>query len=198
MLNISNRLCNPTPFRVVWPYDKGVMLTIEADGYVDLPADIMDDFRADKPGADAVKLQMDQYGIFLRDPTRPYEHQAADALAATIKSLGSMYDDAYANLRRRAAQMGSYDEKSFKETLRQNGYENLKEKVEILKKRLGKYQTRIGKETPVNRGFDPERTLIFLDPPKEFDSKVAMEIFLEDHPELKAKHEAYLAAQEDK
>ena len=196
MGNVSNRLCNPTQFRCVWPYDKGVKLVIEPDGHLDLPVEVMDDFRPDKPGADAVKVQMDQYGIFLRDPTRPYEHQAVEAIASAVKSLGTMYEEAHANLRRRAASQGTYDEEAFAETLRQNGYAALKERVDDLKGRLEKYQKVLGEEKSVHQEFDPERTLIFLDPPKEFDSKVAMDIFLDENPELKAQQEAYLAAQE--
>jgi hypothetical protein len=197
MQNVSNRLCNPTQFPVEWPYDKGVVLKIQPDGHLDLPVEVMDDFRPDKPGHDAVRMQMHQYGIFLRDPTRPYEAQAIEALEAAVKMQGGIYDDCYNNLRRRAAAQGTYDPEAFEETMTQMGYTGLKAKVDALKKRLEKYQSMVGEEITVHQQHDPERTLLFLDPPKEFDSKIAMEVFLAEHPDIKKKHDAWVAAQSE-
>lgn len=196
-MNLSNRLCNPSPFDVEWPYDKGVKLKIPADGYIDLPVEIMDDFRPDKPGYEAVKLQMDQYGIFLKDPTIPYEKQAVEALEACVRSRKAQYDDAHNNLSRRAAQQGNYDKKSFEETLRQLGFAALKEKTGVIDKRLDKFKRRAVKMEATPTKYDPKRTLLFLDPPKEFDSEVAMEIFLEENPKIKEQHDSWLAAQGD-
>lgn len=195
-INISNRLCNPTPFQVVWPYDKGVKLVIPADGHLDLDAMVMDDFRSDKPGHEAVKAQMDQYGIFLRDPTRPYEHQALESLGCAIRSLDGMYQDTYNNLRRRAAAQGTYDQEAFEETLEQMGYGNLKRKVEALKERLVKYESAVSERAVVHEEFDPKRTLLFLDPPKEFDSEIAMEVYLAENEDVRAQQDAFVAAQE--
>jgi len=195
MLNYSNRLCNPTPFPVEWPYDKGVVLKIEPDGHLDVPANIVEDFRPDQPGHDAVKSQMDQYGIFLRDPTKPYEVQAIEAIGAAVKSTQGMYDDAYNNMRRRAAAQGTYDAEAFEETLKQNGYVNLREKAESLRKRLEIYKGKVKVEEVVYEEYDPEKTLVFLDPPKEFDSKIAMEVFLDENPKVKKQHEAWLEAE---
>lgn len=198
MLNVSNRLCNPTPFLVTWPYDKGVVLKIEPDGHLDLPVEVMDDFRPDKPGHEAVKVQMDQYGIFLKDPTRAYEDQAMESLTSAVESNESMYKDAYNNMRRRAAASGTYDEEAFAETLEQMGYATLKVKVDTLKSRLAKYRELVTLDERILRQqHDPERTLLFLDPPKEFDSKIAMEIFLSepDNKELREQQEAWLAAE---
>lgn len=195
----SNRLCNPSPRDVLWKYDKGVVLTIPADGHLDLPSHIIDDFRSDKPGYEAVKTQMDSYALFLRDPTLPYEVQAIEALEAAVKSLGAMYDDAYNNMRRRAAAAGTYDEEAFAETLAQQGYASLKEKVEQFDERLKRYRKAVGGDTKrlKRQQFDPERTLMFLDPPKEFESKIAMSIFLSEpgNEALRDQHEAWVAAQ---
>lgn len=196
-MNVSNRLCNPTQFDVEWPYDKGVKLVIPADGWIDLPVEVMDDFRSDKPGYDAVKVQMNQYGIFLKDPTLPYEKQAIEAIDAAVRSLDGMYKDTHSNMRRRAAAQGTYDEEAFNETLTQMGYADLKRKTEALRDRLDKYRSRVSEDKAIFVEFDPKRTLIFLDPPKEFDSEIAMEIFLDENPELREQHDAWLAAQED-
>jgi len=196
-MNISNRLCNPTPFKIKWPYDKGVNLIIEPDGHIDLPVDIMDDFRSDKPGFEAVDFQMKQYGIFLKDPTRAYEHQAIETLEAYIETWTQTYNDCKNNMRRRASAQGTYDEKAFDETLKQMGYAAIMERVEQVKARLKIYQSSVSEERVVHQQFDPERTVLCLDPPKEFDSKIAMQIWLEEHPDVKAQHEAFMEAQEN-
>ena len=197
MANLSNRLCNPTPFKVVWPWHSGITIPIEADGFADLDVNIMDDFRPDKPGYEAVKNQMDQYGIFLRDPTVPYERQAVDSLRACAKTLQSQYSDAINNLRRKAAANGISDEKAILETMKQQGYEKLRERMETITTRIKRYESHLKETVSENlyQKFDPEKTLIFLDPPKVFDSKVAMEVFLEENPRLKKQHNDWLKAQ---
>ncbi len=195
-MNITNRLCNPSPFPVKWNYDKGVFLVIEPDGHLDLAVEVMDDFRSDKPGYEAIKSLMDQFGIFLRDPTRPYEHQAIEALEAYVKVNQMTYDDCRNNLRRAAAAQGTYDEKAFAETLEQMGYAALLERVNKAKARLEYYKEHVSEEKVIHERYDPERTLMCMDPPKEFDSKIAMQVYLDEHPETRATHEAWLAAQE--
>ena len=194
-MNISNRICNPSPFDVEWDYDKGVQLKIPADGHLDLTVEVMDDFREGKPGSPEVQGMMNHYGIFLRDPSQPFELQAIKALEASIKDKQGQYNDAHGNLRRNAAAQGTFDEGAFAETLHQMGYTALKAEIERLKGRLTQYTSRVNTERIIHEQFDLERTLIFLDPPKEFDSKVQMEIFLSENPELKERHEKWLAAQ---
>jgi len=193
--NISNRLCNASPFQVKWDLGKGVVLTLEPDGYLDLERHIMEDFISTNPGYEAVKSQMDQYGVFLRDPTRPYEHQAIEALESYVKIWNAIHRDAVNNMRRRAASQGVLDEKAFAETLNQLGYDALMTKVEKVKKRLVHYKKRVEDEVVVHEEYDPERTILCMDPPKQFESKIAMQVFLEENLEIKKRHEAYLRAE---
>ncbi len=193
--NVTNTLCNPTQFQVKWNYGRGIILVIEPDGQLGLSVEMMDDFVPTKPGYEAIKSLMDQYGIFLLDPSRPYEHQAIEALTACVKVNRSIYNDCKNNMRRRASAQGAYDEKSFAETLEQMGYADLNRRVDALESRLEMYKSRVEAEKVVHEKYDPEKTLMCEDPPKVFASKIAMEIWLEEHPESKAKHEAWLGAE---
>jgi len=155
----------------------------------------MDDFREGKPGSPEVKSMMNHYGIFLRDPSQPFELQAIESIKASIKDKQGQYNDAHGNIRRSAAAQGTFDEGAFAETLHQMGYTGLKEEIDRLEGRLKQYTSRVNEERIIHEQFDLERTLIFLDPPKEFDSKVQMEIYLDENPEIKELQEKWLAAQ---
>lgn len=193
----SNRLVNPTPFKVDFNWDRGVNIVLEPDGYVDLQSSLAtEQFRPDVPGTESVREEMNQLGIFLRDPMVPYEVQAIKALRETIRYKESLYNDAKNNLRNRAASMGVYNEDAFAETLERLGYSRLLEDIEKLKKRLKMYESKVDKnilDRPLHKQYDPKRTLLFLTPPKEFESEIAMEIFLAENPDMASKQKAWLA-----
>ncbi len=197
-MNISNRLCNATPFNREWDYDKGIKIPVPANGFVDLDRRVMEDFMPDQPGAEAVQELMKHEGIFLRDPTRTYESQAVEALEACVASREAMYKDVHGNLRRRAAAQGTYDEKAFTETLDNMGYTKLKEDTDVIKKRLKIYMRKLGDSTrPVHQQHDPEKTLLWKNPPMEFESKVAMEVYLEENDKERAEHQLWLKSQNE-
>lgn len=196
-MNVSNRLCNPTPFKAVIDYDKGIKIVVPPDGFVDLDRRVMEDFMPDQPGAEAVSELTNHFGIFLRDPTRNYEAQAVEALEATIRSKESMYNDAHGNLRRRAAAQGTYDEEAFAETLEQMGYKKLMEDIDRLKKRLSIYKRKLTTtDRPIHQQYDPERTLLWKNPPMEFESRLAMEVYLEENDKERAEQQIWLKSQQ--
>lgn len=194
-INISNRLCNPTPFEVVWNYDKGIVLAIPADGHLDLDVTVMDDFRQGKPGSAAVKDLMDYYGIFLRDPDRSYEEQALAAIRASIKQKEDRYKTFAGNLRKNRAREGiSENPEALQELLEESGYAKIGREVEALKGREKFLADKLSElKQTVTLDFDPKTTLMFTNPPRKFDSEIALQMFLNENPELRKQHEEWLA-----
>ena len=197
---ISNSLCNPTPWVVKLDWHQGIALTIPPDGSIDLSGqlgiDQMDDFRDGKPGSEAVREIMNHYGIFLRDHSRTYESQALDAIKASIRSKEGMYNDFINNMRRRRAAEGIVENpEAFEEIVRQSGYARVKTEIDTLKARVRFLEKEIG-DTPaaVREKLDPERTLMFTDPPRVFSTKLALQMFLNDpgNDKLKRQYEAYM------
>lgn len=200
MAGISNTLCNPTPFDVKIDWHQGIAITIPADGSIDLSGQLgveqMDDFRDGKPGSEAVKEIMNHYGIFLRDFSRTYESQALEGLSASIRSKESMYNEFVNTHRKNRAQQGiSENEEAFEEILRQYGYIKLREELGLLKSRVNFLRKSIGDEpAAVREKLDPERTLMFTDPPRVFASKMALQMFLNDpgNEKLKRQYESFM------
>ena len=101
-------------------------------------------------------------------------------------------------MRRRRAQEGvSENPEAFEELMEQMGMVNLREQIAELKFRrkfLGKVVEDEKTQKSTQAQFDPERTLLFTDPPKEFPTKVAMQMFLDTpgNEEVKAEHQAWL------
>ena len=54
------------------------------------------------------------------------------------------------------------------------------------------YQPRVKVARSLHEQYDPTRTLMFLNPPRIFENPTAMELFLEDHPDLKIQHKQWL------
>lgn len=194
---ITSRLCNPTPFKVDFNFHGGQNIVIPADGFKDLESTLASEqFRPDLPGTESVREEMTQLGIFLRDPMVPYEVQAIKAIQGTLKYKESLYNDAKNNLRSRAAAQGVYNEDAFAETLDRLGYTRLLDDIAKLKKRLNLYESKVDKNTlnrPLHKQYDPKKTLLFLSPPKEFESEIAMEIFLAENPDMATKQKAWMA-----
>jgi len=197
-MNISNRLCNPSPFEVKWDWNQGIVLVIPADGHLDLDVAVMDDFRAGKPGSAAVQELMNHYGIFLRDPDQAYEEQALVAIKASIEDKGAMYKGFVATLRKNRAREGiSENPEAFNAMLEESGYAAIGREVDKLKARAEFLTKKIAEiQATVTLDFNPKTTLMFLDPPRQFDSEVALQMYLNEHPETREQHEEWLAVNE--
>ncbi len=199
-MHITNQLENPTPFDCEWNYHKGIVLKIPAYGtYLLETAEQLEDFRADSAGSESVGLLMKDYGLFLRDPSVPYETQALKAIKDCIKSKREMCREARSNIEKNMSTTGNYSQDAVEKTLERLGFKMIEGQVEVLEKKAEWYESQI-KATgrPLHKQFDPERTLLFLNPPREFTSKVAMVSYLEDHPEDKVKYDKWLAANTEK
>lgn len=193
---LTNRLCNPTPFLVEWQYDKGVVIKLEPDGFQDLmDVEMSVQFRPGLPGTEAVRECMEQFGIFLRDATVPYEIQAMKSLKGCIRYYEELYKETTASIRRKAPQIGLTSEEAIQQTLDQMGYTALLEKVNKLKARLKKYEDKTDKATverPLHKQYDPKKTLLFTNPPREFESEIAMQVFLEENAPMRARYDAWM------
>lgn len=190
----SSKLCNPTPFDVKLTWHHGIKIKVPAFGSVDLTMQQMDDFRPGKAGSAQVKQTLDYYGLFLMNTDRPYDNQALEALRRSRDAKKAQYDAAVRNITdRRAAQGIAPNEEALEETLRQMGYVELKRKVRVLDEAVSRFVSVVGNEPEqfIRMQLDPKRTIFVLDPPREFPSVAAMEFFLDQNPDVRAKHEAY-------
>jgi hypothetical protein len=199
-MSISNKLCNPTKFNREVDYDRGVSIHVPAEGSVQLTVQQMADFQEGRPGSEEARLKLTTQGLFLVDNDREYDVQALEAINLCVKYLEGRYNEAVARLQDMhiAANLPSNPEDdAFKNKLRTMGLLRLKTETEALRKRADMYLEAVGPQpdrfTPSMPKFDPERTCFITDPPKEFASKTALRIFLEENPEIKAKHEKFSA-----
>lgn len=201
-MSISNKLVNPTPFEVKIPYEKGVVIKVPADGYVNLTVQQMDDYRPDKPGSEETRRILYEQGVFLEDPEVDYNKQALIAIRQAIKAKLSRYEEAQERLvemHMTADKPVDIESDQFKTRMRRMGLTQLIEQAEKLKVRETIYAKTVGEveegmqvSTPV---YDPERTTYATDPPREFPSKLALEIFLSENPDIAAKHNALANAE---
>jgi hypothetical protein len=193
-----NRLYNPTPFPVDWEWHAGIHIKIESDGYYDLTNQQNVDFTPGQPGSEPIKNLMDELGIFIRNPDLSYESQALEALNACIRLKTTQLNESVNTIRGQRAAKGIMDNpEALEETFRQMGITALREKVEKLKVRARKFEVAVQAQgtAKATKTVDLTRTLIFTKPPKVFETAFAMSVYLDEHPELKAQYEAFMAAQ---
>lgn len=203
-MNVSSRLCNPTPFDVDWNWHAGIVIGIPKDGHTDLDYRHVHDFREGNPGSEAVMDMMDHLGIFLRDYDFSYEAQALKALNASLRSKKSQYGQAVENFKTKRAALGIKDEpEAFEATLKAAGYAGvredgslgLREQIEKLEHRKAIYTEAVSaqKVEAKTKDLDPEVTLIFVNPPKVFDSPIALRVFLSEpgNESIKTQYEAW-------
>lgn len=188
----SARLCNPTPWKVELNYDRGVVIVIPEFGSAELTMQQMDDFRPGKAGSAEVRQMLDYHGLFLLDTDRSYDVQALEVLKRTYTAKKAQYDAAVQRLTdRRAAAGVAPNPDALEEVLRQMGYVGLREQIKGVKEGIAKFEEVVKAQDPTTGPkYDPARTVMVLNPPREFPSVAAMEFFLEKNPEIKAKHEA--------
>lgn len=197
-MKVTSRLCNPTPIDVRWPYHAGIVINIPADSHVDLEYNQVNDFREGNPGYEAVKEPMDHLGIFLRDPDQTYESQALKAIRASERSKKDQLRSSIDTLRRNRVQSGVKDDPdAFDEVKRSLGMDVLESEIKKLEGRRKFLEKAERKVEAVEEKPDPKTTLIFVNPPRVFDSPVALQMFLQDEGKeaIKAKYEQWYEAE---
>lgn len=196
---ITNRLCNPTPFEVVWNWHLGIVIRVQPDSHYDLSNQQLVDFQPGQPGSEGIKQLMDELGVFLRDTDRTYEAQALECLKACLKARKQHYDEGTNNIRKNRASSGIVDDPAaLEETFKQMGYLRLRDQVERLQFRVKMFGQAVDeqKANTVESDVDPDRTLLFTDPPKTFESKFALAVFLSEpgNEKLKSQYTQWRAA----
>jgi len=138
---------------------------------------------------------MNEYGIFLRDTDKTYEAQALECLRNCHKAKRTHYEEATGNLRRsRAAQGIAENDAALEETFRQLGLVALRDQVDGLAFRIKQFEKAVAEQKNTKQAdqIDPDRTLLFVDPPKVFETKFALSVFLSEPENAKLK-EQYVA-----
>jgi len=195
-MSYSARIVNPTPIDISWKFHKGIEYKIPAFGHMDIPASVMEQLMPDQPGYDGIRQEMEHFGVFLRDNSRTYESQAEEALKASIRSKKSLYDDCEKGVRKRAADSGNLKEEAIQNELERCGYTRLAGEVEKLHETLKVIQAvNVKNKRTMHDQYDPEKTLLFCNPPKTFESPMAMKLFLmqPENEALKRQQEKFLA-----
>ena len=200
MASVAN-LVNPTPFDVRIPYQQGVEIRIPADGEVNLTPRQMEDFIPGRPGSEEAKSLLDFEGVYLQDSDLSYEFQALDSLKAYVKQRKERIRNFVDRAQRARTQQGiSVDEDVMNELKEQAGYGRMQKKIDKVVARIKILEKLVNQDEDrgsVARALDPERSCFVTNPPRQFPSKTALEMFLAENPEIKEKHDALTGVTEE-
>lgn len=197
MSNFSNKLCNPTPFPGTKKWERGIEITIPAFSAVDLTINQVNDFRPGQPGSEAVRDELDAKGWFLLDPDRTYEVQALESIRRCIAKLSEQLSAVATRMQESMANLGQKDPEIVEERLTQLGYgggKGVRGRIESLKNLEKRYAAIVNEQSAqvLDKPFDPTRTLFVEPGPQEFPSTTALEFYLDENPEIKARHIAFM------
>jgi len=183
---LSNILCNATGKTVKINWDKGVNIIIGADNRAELTSEQMNDFRPGQPGSEEVAALLAYNGVFLLDGDKSYEEQALTALRGCYRAKKAQYDAAVQKMRDNRLGAGlTVTDEVMEEAKRMTGYVTFEADVKSIKRRvdtLSKIVEAEGVEGKVKGMLDPRKTCFVTQPPREFPSEVALELFLLDQP----------------
>lgn len=193
-MGISNKLCNPTPFKQVFHYGAGTIIAVEPFASYELHYSQMEDFVPTKPGWPNIKEDLEIKGLFVLDPDRPYDNQAYDAIKRSRILKEERFRAGKEEMKNKIAQAGiQFSEENLNERLTRAGYMRLKKEADELLEQEKFYESIIKAEevkVAKKHTLDPKRTVFITDPPREFPSESAMMYFL-NRPENKAVKEAH-------
>jgi len=198
-MGISNKLCNPTPFKQVFHYGAGTLINVDPFSSFDLHYSQMEDFVPTKPGWPSIREDLELKGLFVQDPDRPYDNQAYEAVQKSRKLKEERFRAGKEEMKNKIAQAGlQFSEENLNERLSRAGYMRLKKECEELLEQEVFYEKVIKAEevkTAKKYTLDPKRTVFITDPPREFPSESAMAYFLNrtENKALKDAHEAFWA-----
>ena len=195
---MAYKLCNPTPFEARIDYEPGRPIVIPADSEVELTHEQGHEFRLDNPGTETVLEVTRPQGVFLRDDSRNYDVQAMEALRGSARLKKAEYARRVDSLKKLKSEQGTMpDEASMEQMINDHGLGKLLRDAEVCDRRAKAIAeaTKDLQET-VRDSFDPDRTCFVLDTgPKEFPSRLALQLFLEENPEIAAKHREYMGSE---
>ncbi len=187
------RLVNPTPFDVKIPYERGVYINIPSDGDVELSMQQLDDFRPGKPGSEAARKLLDFEGVFLQDTDLSYDLQALTALQIAVRERKDRIKTFIDRTRNsRIAGGATVDDATMEDLIKNSGYGRMQNDVDRMVLRVKTLQNVVKEDSSggaVRQNLDPKRTLFVINPPRQFPSVTAMEMYLSEHPDVAAAHE---------
>lgn len=191
-MSLSNKLCNATPFDVEIPYTAGIRITVKADGSTDLSLAQMEDYAPGRPGSSENIASLLSYGCFLLDGDKSYDSQVLATLTGMISVMNQQLSEFVAELHRNQQQANGkrLDDESVQTMKESSGYGRFEERLNILRKRVKMYTKVLGGESPdrTKKTFDPERTCFASNPPREFPSKLSLQIYLAENPDVAEKN----------
>ncbi len=189
-------LINPTPYDVSIAYQQGVFIDVPADGEVNISMQQLDDFRPGKPGSEETKKILDFEGVFLQDSDLSYDFQALESLKSYVRERKDRIRTFLERTKGVRTQQGvNVDDDVMQELLDSAGYGNMQRCVDKVQGRISLLEKLVNTDEAkgyVGRTLDPERSCFVTNPPRQFPSKTALALFLAEHPEIKAKHDALL------
>lgn len=199
---LSAKLCNATPFAVEIAYEKGIVLKIPGDSSISLTTIQLDSFDPSKPGWEENRILLEGKGLFLLDTDLSYDAQSLKALKACIKLKRERVNGFVERLEVVSTKDGGIvDERKIKVAKDKAGISRLEGEIELLERRVSTLEEILGPQTkrltPAET-FDPARTCFAMSPPKEFPSKLSLQLFLDENPELREKNDAILAKMKKK
>lgn len=181
---LTNKLCNPTHKLVKFQYDRGVNIKIEPDSTIDITMEQLNDFREGQPGSEEARQVLEYYGVFLLDGDRSFDEQALSSLRNTQKAKKGQLEAFIQRLRDLRIAAGSpVDESAMEEAKERAGYKVMEDDLDKISKRISileKVVTSEGHRGRVREDLDPKRTCFACQPPREFPSETALELFLSD------------------
>jgi hypothetical protein len=207
-MGLSQKLCNGTPYEAVIPYNNNSKIRIPADSQITIPPHMVDDFRKDTPGYEDVRKLLAGFGCFLYDTDKSYDLQVLEALDAFIKERGEQYDAAVSRLRQNlmsvnqtvtAEALAPHLERMelYKETVHPGEPLPIKNKVDEMKARREKLKSALTASGQIGSRaapkFDPLKTSFGCAPPREFPSEILRDLFHDENPEIKAKHNSMVS-----
>lgn len=194
-----------------WDWHLGIVISIQPDSHYDLTNQQLPDFQPGQPGSENIQQFMNELGVFLRDTDKTYEAQALECLRNCYRARMSQYQEATNNVRKNRAAGGIVDNPAaLEEIYKQMGLQGvstdrdgkvrlgLKEQCERIQFRMKQYEQAVSDQKAVSKesDVDPDRTLLFTDPPKVFETKFALQVFLNEpgNEQLKSRYEQWRAA----
>ncbi len=193
-MTVEAKLINPTPFDVKIPYERGVYINIPSDGDVELSMQQLDDFRPGKPGSEAARKLLDFEGVFLSDTDLSYDLQALRALETAVRERKDRIKTFIDRTRNsRIAGGATVDDATMDDLIENSGYGRMQKDVDRMVARIETLQGVVKSDATggaVRQNLDPKRTLFCINPPRQFPSVTALEMFLSENPKVAAAHEA--------
>lgn len=193
-MGLSGRLANATPFDAEIPYSR-IAIKIPADSHIELMPHQIDDFRPGKPGSEEIRKLLDWVGCFLYDTDRSYDEQMLQAINSCIKDREERYRDFITHQRnaRISLQQTNISDEDLEPVVQASGYSKIRKSIEILRKRKATLEATLKAHKSSNAPkYDTERTCFGIQPPREFATKLALKMFLDENPEIKKDHDKFM------